>query len=81
MGVQWRAISKDGRLTRVPSRGTPILDSAGSVHRDYGSTEDVDELVKLREYRGQARTTRPLYSMSQSRLSRETVSAEDRVHA
>jgi PAS domain S-box-containing protein len=46
--IEWRVVLKSGGLCWVRSRGTPVFDGNGQVHRYYGSTEDIDELVNLR---------------------------------
>lgn len=51
--IEWRVTLKNGTLRWVRSRGSPVLNAAGEVHRYYGTTEDIDELVALRRYKAQ----------------------------
>ncbi|WP_446742570.1 sensor domain-containing phosphodiesterase [Silvibacterium acidisoli] len=49
MDFECRATRFDGSVFWIRLRGKAVLDDAGKVWRFYGSTEDIDELKRLRE--------------------------------
>ncbi|RRA49590.1 EAL domain-containing protein [Acidipila sp. EB88] len=72
MDIEWRVVLKSGETCWVRSRGSAVFDEAGEVYRYYGSTEDIDELVRLRRYKAQFERTRTVslgVAQLQARLS------------
>ena len=49
LDLEWRARRKDGQYLWLRSRITPSIGRDGKVARFYGSSEDIDELKKLKD--------------------------------